>query len=203
MVGQWRDRGREHAAGSIHIYTVAQLQQRLYHRHQRRRRRSGGDHRYKEHDRYRGQRRADGWLTNTLRHHRRRQRHSFRQRDVSHGCGQCQWQLTLTVSGIAGGQFELLHIGVVDITVLLWRRLWAAAVRSLREHAAGRLTFTPSLNYNSEFTIATSLTTVQRRRDHHLHRGQRRADGEQSQCSGDLYRRHPAQSHRHRGERCR
>ena len=58
--GQRRHRRCEHTASRINVYSGTELQQQLYHRHQRRRRRSAGDHRYKDHDRHRGQRRADG-----------------------------------------------------------------------------------------------------------------------------------------------
>ena len=42
----------------VDVYSGAELQQQLYHRHQRQRRRSAGDHRYENHDRHRSQRRA-------------------------------------------------------------------------------------------------------------------------------------------------
>ena len=117
--------------------------------------------------------------------------------------------VTLTLSAPAAGSLNTATSGAVTSTYNAGTGVWSAsgAIADVNTLLAG-LTFTPALNYNSNFTIATSVDDGvahgdHRYKDHDRYRGQRRADSEQSQCGGDLHRRHAAQSHRHRGERCR
>ena len=116
---------------------------------------------------------------------------------------------TLTLSNAAAGTLNTATSGAVTSTYVAGTGLWTAsgAIADVNTLLAG-LTFTPSANYNSNFSIATSIS-----------------DGVAAPVTGskaitgitvndaptatdlsaarDLHRRHRAEPHRHRGERHR
>ena len=93
---------------------------------------------------------------------------------------------TLTLSNPAAGSLNTATSGAVTSTYNAGTGVWSArgAIADVNTLLAG-LTFTPALNFNASFTIATSVNdgvapADHRHQGHNRHRGQRRADGEQS-----------------------
>ena len=88
---------------------------------------------------------------------------------------------TLTLSAPAAGSLNTATSGAVTSTYNAGTGIWSAsgAIANVNTLLAG-LTFTPALNYNSNFTIATSVNdgvapAITGTKDHDRHRSQRRA----------------------------
>ena len=116
---------------------------------------------------------------------------------------------TLTLSNAAAGSLNTGTSGAVTSTYNAGTGVWTAsgAIADVNTLLAG-LTFTPAANFNSNFTIATSVSDGvaaprHRQQGDDRHRGQRRAECDQPQRRRDLHRRHAAEPDRHRGQRRR
>ena len=138
---------------------AAELQQQLHHRHQRQRRRRCARHRHQGHDRHRGQRRAD-------RHQpERRARPTPKTRALNltdivvSDVDSANVTVTLTLSNTAAGSLNTGTSGAVTSTYNAGTGVWTAsgAIADVNTLLAG-VTFTPALNFNSNFTIATSVS---------------------------------------------
>ena len=114
---------------------------------------------------------------------------------------------TLTLSNVAAGSLNTGTSGAVTSTYNAGTGVWTAsgALADVNALLAG-VTFTPALNFNSNFTIATSISDgvaagSDRRQGDDRHAGERCADRHEPECRGDLHRRHGAEPDRHCGER--
>ena len=123
-----------------------------------RRRRSAGNHRYKDHDRHRGQRRADGEQSSAPETFTEDTPLNLTNIVVS-DVDSATVTATLTLSAPAAGSLNTATSGAVTSTYNAGTGVWSAsgAIADVNTLLAG-LTFTPALNYNSNFTSRLAST---------------------------------------------
>ena len=115
--------------------------------------------------------------------------------------------VTLTLSNAAAGSLSAATAGAVTSSYVAGTGVWTASggIADVNTLLAG-VTFNAASNFNSNFSIATSLSDgiaapVTGVQDDYRHTGQRRTDCHQPERSRELHRRHGAKSDQHRCER--